>query len=106
TAQSIAEFSSCDADRYPHFLASVAAVSGVLRSLTARVPPSIDDPAAVDLIALLKTVRTFRALPRPDAHRLLRWLPMAVADLVHERFQTEPLRGHIGDRRGLGGPPR
>ena len=38
--------------------------------------------------ALLKTGRPFRALGKADAYRLLRWMPMAVADLA-ERMVRE-----------------
>src|SRR5438093_3556188 len=41
-ARAIAVFSLADADRYPRFLASIAAVSRVIRSVTATAPPSID----------------------------------------------------------------
>ncbi len=87
----IAAFSAVDAARYPQFLDSVAAISGVLRSLSSKAPPSFDRSKFTDIIDLLKTGRKFRALGKTDAHRLLRWLPMAVADLAHEWFESEPL---------------
>ena len=52
---------------------------------------------------LLKTGRRFRALGRTDAFRLLRWGPMAVADLVSEWFETELLRAAIAARGIFGG---
>ena len=45
-------------------------------------PPALDEPTAADLVELLKAGREFRALGKADAYRLLRWLPMAVADLA------------------------
>jgi phytoene dehydrogenase-like protein len=94
--KAVAAISARDADRYPHFLDSFAAVSGVVRSLTRNVPPAVDETSATDLIALLKTLRAFRALQKADAYRLLRWLPMPVADLVHEWFDSEPLGAVLG----------
>jgi phytoene dehydrogenase-like protein len=94
-AREIASFSARDAERYPAFLDSMAAVSRVLRALFAAPPASIDHLNAGDVIALLKTVRTYRSLGRPDAYRLLRWLPMGAADLASEWFDTEPLRATI-----------
>jgi phytoene dehydrogenase-like protein len=47
---------------------------------------------------LLKTGRRFRALGRTDGFRLLRWMPMAVADLVAEWFSTDLLMGAIAAR--------
>lgn len=91
----IAAFSPADAARYPKFLASVAAISRVLRAVMAMLPPSIDDLSPIDIIELLKTSRRFRALGRADAYRLLRWMPMAVADFAHEWFESEPLSATV-----------
>ena len=94
-AQSIASFSRKDADKYPEFLTSFAKISGVLRAVNNTPPPSIDDPTAADLFDMLKAGRKFRGLGRADAYRLLRWMPMAVADLASEWFESEPLRATV-----------
>jgi phytoene dehydrogenase-like protein len=44
----------------------------------------------------------FRGLGKKDEYRLLRWGPMAVADLVAEWFETELLRGTVA-ARGISG---
>jgi phytoene dehydrogenase-like protein len=88
-------FSAADADHYPRFLASFAAISRVLRRVCEMTPPALDDPKAADLMELLKTGRAFRALGKADAYRLLRWMPMAVADLAGEWFESEPLRATV-----------
>ena len=93
--EEIRAFSTKDADHYPRFLASFGAIAGVLRRVCEMVPPALDDPNAADLIQLLSTGRKFRALGKADAYRLLRWMPMAVADLVGEWFESEPLRATI-----------
>jgi phytoene dehydrogenase-like protein len=94
-AEEIRAWSSKDADQYPKFLDSFARISGVLRTLLATPPPSLDEPSAGDLIELLKTGRQFRSLGKTDAYRLIRWMPMAVADMVAEWFESEPLRATI-----------
>jgi phytoene dehydrogenase-like protein len=91
-----------DAERYPRFRTSFARISGVLRALSASAPPSIDDPTAGDLLELLRTGRRFRALGKTDAYRLLRWTPMAVADLAGEWFESEPLRATVAAGGVLG----
>lgn len=101
-AQDIRAFSATDADRYPRFLDSFARISGVLRAICAAAPPDIDDATAADVFELLKTGRRFRALGKADAYRLLRWLPMAVADLVAEWFESEPLRATVAAGGVLG----
>jgi len=100
--ESIRAFSPKDADRYSPFLETFARIAGVLRRVSAMPPPSIDDPAAGDLIDLLTTGRAFRALGKADAYRLLRWMPMAVADLVAEFFDSEPLRAAVAGGGILG----
>src|SRR5947209_875036 len=47
---------------------------------------------------MLKTGRSIRNLGKKDMYRLLRWGPMAVADLVAEYFETELLRATIAAR--------
>jgi len=93
--EAIRAFSAKDAEQYPRFVNSFARVTAVLRAVCASQPPSIDDPTALDLIEMLKTGRKFRALGRADAYRLLRWMPMAVADLAGEWCESEPLRATI-----------
>jgi phytoene dehydrogenase-like protein len=91
----IAAFSTKDADRYSTFLETFRRISAVLRGVFSTAPPSIDDPTAGDVLGFLRTVRAFRALGRADAYRLLRWMPMSVADLAGEWFGSEPLRATI-----------
>ena len=55
-------------------------------------PPAIEHPRAGELWNLGKLGRSFRGLGKQDAYRLLRWGPMAVADLVAEWFETETMR--------------
>jgi phytoene dehydrogenase-like protein len=100
-AREIAAFSNPDAERYPAFLASVAAVSAVLRRLAKPAPVSAGLTAA-DVLELLMAGRSFRALRKADAYRLLRWLPMPVADLAGEWFESEPLRGTVAAGGVLG----
>ena len=99
---SIRAFSANDAEQYPRFLNSFAKISAVLRRVAASTPPSIDDPTAGDVLELLKAGRAFRALGKADAYRLLRWMPMAVADLASEWFESEPLRATIAAGGVLG----
>jgi phytoene dehydrogenase-like protein len=101
-AESIAPFSRKDAQQYPRFLTSFARISRVLRAVHNARPPSIDDPTPADLFEMLKAGRTFRGLGRADAYRLLRWMPMAVADLTSEWFESEPLRATVAAGGTLG----
>ena len=101
-AREIQAFSASDAGRYRTFLESFRRISGVIEALSASPPPSIDAPRAGDLIEALKSARRFRALGKTDAYRLLRWMPMAVADLVDEWFESEPLKAAVAAGGVLG----
>src|SRR6266853_1050307 len=61
-------------------------------------PPDIDNPSSGDLWGMLKTGRAIRNLGKKDMYRVLRWGPMAAADLVSEFFDTEPLRATVAAR--------
>ena len=98
TARELAAASPHDAKGYLAFHESLGRIGKVLEPLLRMTPPSIDDPSLGEIWNLLGVGRKFRALPRRDAFRLLRWGPMAVADLVAEFFQTELLRATIAAR--------
>jgi phytoene dehydrogenase-like protein len=70
--------------------------------LLESTPPDLTDPAAGELWNLLKTGRRFRHLGRTDGFTLLRWTPMAVADLVAEWFSTDLLQAAVASR-GIAG---
>jgi phytoene dehydrogenase-like protein len=98
TADAIRPFSAKDATRYPEFCATLARVGGFLAGLLDMIPPSIDKPQAGELWELVKTGRRFRALGKRDGFALLRWGPMAVADLVGEWFEHDVLQAAIATR--------
>jgi phytoene dehydrogenase-like protein len=95
TAEALRVLSPRDAEAWPRFVSSLAALGRVIGTLFTTTPASIDEPSGRDLWALLRTLRAFRALPKADAYRLLRWGPMAVADLVAESFEHERLRAAV-----------
>jgi phytoene dehydrogenase-like protein len=98
SAQAIAAFSEKDAAKYPEFEKSLAKISKVIAEVLATTPPDIDHPSRGDLWSMLKTGRALRNLGKRDMYRVLRWGPMAVADLVAEYFETDLLRAVIAAR--------
>lgn len=102
-AGAIRPWSRHDADAWPGFAQSLARVADVVGTLFTRTPPDVDDPGAHDLWTAMRTAGAFRRLPKDDAWRLLRWGPMAVADLVSEVFETELLRAAVAADGLLGG---
>jgi phytoene dehydrogenase-like protein len=100
--QAVHAFSSRDAERYAPFLESTRRLSGFVASALAMVPPAFDAPTAGELFEQLKLARTFRALGKTDAHRLMRSITMPVADFVGEWFESEPLRAAVAAGGVLG----
>ena len=98
TVKEIEKFSAKDAKIYPQFVESFSRIGSVLAPLLSMTPPSIDHPAKGDVWQLGKVGLAFRKLGKKDEYRLLRWGPMAVADLVSEWFETELLRATVAAR--------
>jgi phytoene dehydrogenase-like protein len=98
SAEAIAGFSQKDAGKYAEFEQSLAKISKVIAEALATTPPDIDHPSGGDLWSMLKTGHALRNLGKRDMYRVLRWGPMAVADLVAEYFETELLRAVIAAR--------
>ena len=98
SAQEISKFSEKDAGRYAPFQASLEKMGRVIGEALQLTPPNIDDPSRSDLWAMLQTGRAIRKLGKKDMYRLLRWGPMAVADLAAEYFEAELLRATIAAR--------
>ena len=98
SAKEIGKFSPKDAAQYPEFQRSLAKISKVIAEALAIAPPNIDHPSKGDLWSMLQTGRSMRRLGKKDMYRLLRWGPMAVADLVAEYFDSELLRATIAAR--------
>ena len=98
TVSEIEKFSANDAKSYPEFVNSFSRIGRVLAPLLSMTPPSIDQPTKSDLWQLGKVGLAFRGLGKKDEYRLLRWAPMAVADLVSEWFETELLRATVAAR--------
>ena len=98
TAQAIRPYSAADADRYEEFCAVMSRLGTFLGGLLETTPPSLEASAPGELWDLLKIGRRFRGLGRTDGFRLLRWMPMAVADLVAEWFATDLLMAAIAAR--------
>jgi phytoene dehydrogenase-like protein len=97
-AEEIRKFSAKDARQYPEFHQSLTKIGGVIGQALRLPPPDIDDPSRSDLWSMLTTGRALRRLGKKDMYRVLRWGPMAVADLVAEFFETELLRATVAAR--------
>jgi len=95
SVETIRAISAKDADAYLAFRSAIDQIASVLGSTFDSPPPDINAPTASDVWNLLKTGRRFRSLGTRDLHRLLRWVPMPVADLVGEWFESDPLKAML-----------
>jgi phytoene dehydrogenase-like protein len=96
-----------DAVAYPRFDTAVRSLGRFLDHLGRETPPDIDAARLTDALMGLRLGRSFRGLGRDGSRTLLRVLPMAVADLVAESFESPPLRAVLawrGVRYGAVGP--
>ncbi|MBZ5520631.1 MAG: NAD(P)/FAD-dependent oxidoreductase [Acidobacteriia bacterium] len=97
-AAEVGKFSAKDALKYPEFREALQKIGRVIGEALKLAPPNIDNPSRSDLWGMLQTGRGLRRLGKKDMYRILRWGPMAVADLVAEFFETELLRATIATR--------
>jgi phytoene dehydrogenase-like protein len=102
SASSIAPFSARDAEKYPRFAATVERIAGALSGLLDATPPDIDKPAWREALRVIRIGKKVRDLGRHDLYRVLRWMPMAVADFTAEWFDTELLRAALSARALIG----
>jgi phytoene dehydrogenase-like protein len=102
TAAELAQVSPRDAKAYPEFEAAFQRLGRSIAPLLSMTPPDADDLKIGDYFNLGKLGMKFRGLDKKDAHRLLRWGPMPVADLASEWFETELLRAVV-EVRGVFG---
>jgi phytoene dehydrogenase-like protein len=101
TADEIRAWSATDAFAYPIFDRKVRALASFLAYLQLSTPPDLRSPGIADALGGLKLARAFRMLGPKAARELLRVMPMAVADLVGEAFETDAVRGVLA-ARGVG----
>ena len=98
TAEELAAVSVKDAQKYPEFVSTFARIGRALAPLITMTPPNIDSPSKGELWNLGKLGWGIRGLGKKDEYRLLRYGPMAIADLAAEWFETELLRATVAAR--------
>ena len=87
SADAIRRVSPRDADKWPEFCDRMAKLAGLLEELYLAPPPSL-----VDLRFALK----LRRLGRVGMEDLMRLLPMPVAELLDDWFESDALKGALG----------
>jgi phytoene dehydrogenase-like protein len=98
TASELRVRSSRDADAFEGFDAKIRAIASFLAYVNAATPPDAKSPSIADAVMGLKLGKAFRALGQKTGREAIRALPMAVADLVQEVFESESVRGPLTTR--------
>ncbi|MEP7324543.1 MAG: NAD(P)/FAD-dependent oxidoreductase [Gemmatimonadota bacterium] len=96
TAEEIRKFSPADAGRWEEFCQLTNKISGFLAYLYASAPPRLTSTAIGDLFTLLGLGRKAKSLGKEDMVELLRVVPMAVAELLDDWFDSDALKGTLG----------
>jgi phytoene dehydrogenase-like protein len=132
SVKSISHLSPRDAAKWPEFCERMARLAGVLEMLYAAPPPDPMSRAFGELARMARLGLRVRRLGRQPIEDLLRTLPMSVADLLDDWFESDALKGllamggvmhlaqgprsggtafvllhgHVGSPPGVFGPPR
>ena len=96
-----------DAEAYVTFDRRVRRLGRFLDDVGRSTPPDIESPGVGDALGALRLGNSFKRLGRDGSRTVLRVLPMAVADLVAESFESDALRAALawrGVRFGAVGP--
>jgi phytoene dehydrogenase-like protein len=98
TGEELRARSAADADAYPAFDKKVRAIASFLAYVAVATPPDPKSPSLADAIMGLRLGKAFRDLGGKTGREAIRALPMAVADLVQEVFESEAVRGPLATR--------
>ena len=105
TQQEISKYSTKEAANYAEFQKALASIAAVVDHLLRMTPPDIDAPASGNVFDLLNTGRKIRGLDEKDFYRLLRWMPMAAADLGCRVVSTPNCCAPPSRHKGSSEPP-
>ncbi|MGI9590193.1 MAG: phytoene desaturase family protein [Myxococcota bacterium] len=94
-AAEIGSISAADAESYPRFVELMGKIAGVVGGLARATPPALPHLGWQDLATLPKLAGPVRRLGRKNVNELLRVLPMSVADLLNEWFESDAVKGAL-----------
>jgi phytoene dehydrogenase-like protein len=96
TVESLRRRSSTDAAKWPAFAERIARLAGFLETVYAAPPPNLHASSPAELLALLNAGLRLRRLGKAAMVDLLRTVPMSVAELLDDSFETDVLKGALG----------
>jgi phytoene dehydrogenase-like protein len=102
TAGSIHRWSPKDATRWADFVQTTQKIAAILSAINHQKPPAIDGKFSREWWPLVGVGRRARALGSRNLARLTRWLPMPIADLAEEWFETDLVQAALAARAVFG----
>lgn len=96
SADGIRRFSARDAQRWPAFCERMSALRGIMEAIYVAPPPDITTSAPSELLRLVRYAFAVRRLNRLGMEDLMRILPMSIADLLDDWFESDILKGVLG----------
>jgi phytoene dehydrogenase-like protein len=95
TAEAIRPFSSADAARWAAFCHLVTNAVSAVDAMRGSEPPELPSPGLRDLFRLAAVGLRLRRLGRRAMAETLRILPMSLADLLDDWFESDVLKGVV-----------
>ena len=95
SAQEIEKFSSADAAAYPRFVEAMRPMAEAVESLLRITPPDLPDVGWEDLASARTMAGPVWKIGRKHISQFLKTLPMPVADLLDEWFESDVVKGAI-----------
>ncbi|HVT40831.1 MAG TPA: NAD(P)/FAD-dependent oxidoreductase [Gemmatimonadaceae bacterium] len=96
TVESLRKFSTTDAAKWPAFAARIAGLASFLETVYAAPAPNIHASSTGELLGLLNAGLRLRRLGKAAMVDLLRTVPMSVAELLDDAFDSDVLKGVLG----------
>ncbi len=96
TATALRTLSARDADRWPAFCEQMREHASVLEALYAAPPPDVMTNDWRELLHFAKIALRTRRLGRARLESFLRLVPMSIADLLNDWFESDVLKGALG----------
>jgi len=96
TAREIAHFSRADADAYPVFIKEIRKIAQIIDGINHMMLPDMPDMGIRDMPEMLKLFKPIRSLGWKNLPQVMRILPLSVADLLSEWFESDIVKAAIG----------
>jgi phytoene dehydrogenase-like protein len=96
SVEEIRKHSASDAGKWESFARLMHKLSGFLQHVYGVTPPQLTSTRPGDLLNLLGLGRRVRGMGKTDMIEFLRILPMSVAELLDDWFETDGLKGALG----------